>query len=430
MDLKQGKMFSNELLEEVRSKFHYIEKDHLSRSRLFFDNAGGSFRLKRASDVFKEVDSICDCPERYHDNAIYLQNIISKAENDIRSMLNAESGSIYMSLTASMIIFDVTGVIAENIEGNNIVTTNIEHPSAYDACEYYAKKTGKELRVAKANPQTGRVDVDEIIKLIDENTCLLSVIMASNISGSINDIKTIVEESRKKKKDLHIITDAVQHMPHGSIDVDDLGVDAVNFAPYKFFGIRGSGIGWISERVAKLPHHKLIAKEPGEWNLGSPAPAHYAAISEVFEYVKWIGKKHTDQNDDQSLFIAGINAIKAQECALLEILLDGTDKVEGLRKMEGVKVYIDTEDLTQRDLIIAMDIEGIRPSDAVKRYGEKSVTVYERVQESLYSKRIVNALNLKGAIRVSPLHCNNIDEIERFLRITKEIVEEVKQEVK
>ena len=50
--------------------------------------------------------------------------------------------------------------------------------------------------------------------------------------------------------------------------------------------------------------------------------------------------------------------------------------------------------------------------------------MFERVNSSVYSKRIVEAVGLTGAIRVSPLHCHTVEDIETYLRITKEMAEE------
>ncbi|MFR3390769.1 MAG: aminotransferase class V-fold PLP-dependent enzyme [[Clostridium] scindens] len=66
---------------------------------------------------------------------------------------------------------------------------------------------------------------------------------------------------RRSTPDIYVISDAVQHAPHAVIDVEDWGVDVANFAPYKFFGIRGCGYAYVSDCVAKLPHHKLIHKK-------------------------------------------------------------------------------------------------------------------------------------------------------------------------
>ena len=61
------------------------------------------------------------------------------------------------------------------------------------------------------------------------------------------DMKEIVTRARAIKPDLYIISDAVQHMPHGLVDVQDLQLDGINFAAYKIFGCRGFGAGYVSD---------------------------------------------------------------------------------------------------------------------------------------------------------------------------------------
>ncbi|MEK4427163.1 aminotransferase class V-fold PLP-dependent enzyme [Solibacillus sp. FSL K6-1523] len=418
-------LFETEMLSDIRDKFAYIDYDpYLQKNRLFFDNAGGSLKLKRSIEAFREFDYFPDHAQRKHATAKYLADVEKKGLEDIRTLFNAKDGSISMYLTASQAIFDVTRVIVENIPGNNIVTTQLEHPSAYDSAKFYADSLGKELRVAKTNQTTGGVDVEEIISLIDENTCLLSVIYASNISGAILDIEKIVSEARKIKPDLYIVVDSVQHAPHGLIDLEKTPVDAMNFAPYKFFGVRGCGITYVSNRTAKLPLHRLLGKDDGDIQLGSPVPAHFAAISEIVNYVCWIGSKFSNDTDRRKLYEEGIERIAMHERALLEALLDGTSNVEGLRHIPRVTVHLDYEDLTKRDFIMAISIEGIDYNRAINLYEEKNVIVYERVATSIYSKRMLDSFGLEGAIRVSPLHCNSIEEIEAFLEVTKKIIEE------
>lgn len=422
--LDTGILFSNNMLSEVREKFSYIDVDPIQqKKRIFFDNAGGSFRLKKATEIFAKLDSIPDCPEREHETAKYLIDIQEKGINDIRTIFNSKDGSIATYLTASQAIFEITGVIAENTPGTNIVTTALEHPSAFDAANFYADKLGKELRVAKTNSITGGVDVEEITKLIDEETILLSVIYASNISGAILDIERIVTEARRIKPDLFIIVDAVQHAPHGVIDIEKTPVDAINFAPYKFFGVRGCGVAYLSDRAAQLPHHKLDGKAKEEWELGSPAPAHFAAISEIVNYVCWIGSQFIKSQDRRELFVEGMSKIAFQERALLDTLLNGTNNFRGLRDIKGVTVHLDYKDLSKRDFIVAISIEGLDFKEAIRQYEAEGVIIYERVATSIYSKRMLDSFDMEGALRVSPLHCNSVEEVEQFLSITKKIVE-------
>ena len=77
-----------------------------------------------------------------------------------------------------------------------------------------------------------------------------------------------------------------------------------------------------------------------------------------------------------------------------------------------------------RDLISAIGFEGLDPTAAVAEYYKRGITVFDRVNTSLYSKRIVEALGLTGCIRVSPLHCHDTSDIDEFLRVTAEIAKD------
>ncbi len=95
------------------------------------------------------------------------------------------------------------------------------------------------------------------------------------------------------------------------------------------------------------------------WALGTPQPAQFGVITEMVNYVCWLGEQFIDSEDRRELFVEGMKRIKLQERALLYRLLEGTDQVEGLRKLKNVKVFVDNKNLVDRDLIIAMGFENI-----------------------------------------------------------------------
>ncbi len=420
-DPLKGEAFPAELSRQIKSRFHYVDHDFTGRERIYFENAGGSLRLKAATDAAGKVDAIPDSAERIHEVAAWLKKVQVRGMEDVRLLLNASGGAIYASLTASGAMFEMVRAVAENVPGDNIVTTVLEHPSAYDAASLYATRLGKELRVARSNPGTGGIDVEEIVRLVDAKTCVLVLIYASNISGAKLDLEQVVRRAREIKPDLYVLVDAVQHAPHGLIDLNKTPVDGINIAPYKFFGCRGSGFSWLSDRAALLPHHKLAGKRPDFWDLGSTAPWQFAVVSEVVDYVCWIGAQLSDETDRRVLFVRGMERIGLHERALLERLLEGSAGAPGLRQIAGVTVLLDDNDLAARDLILAIAIQGLEHSRAVREYEERGVIVYERVASSIYSGRMLESLGLAGAVRVSPLHCHTFDDVDRFLRVTQQI---------
>lgn len=430
MNYPNGLLFEEKFQKELKEKFCYADSDPEYGKRLFFENSGGSLRLKKCVEAKEKFERFPDCPERIHERSLKLKTLVDDGTKEIMEIIfGAKDGSLITELTASQTMFHMVGLIMENIPGKNAVVSSLEHPSAFDAVEFYCKKLGKEMRVVPANKKTGGIDVEEVIKYIDKDTCLLSIMSASNISGNIMDIEAIVKKAREIKPDLYIISDAVQHAPHCAIDVVKLQIDGMNFAPYKFFGIRGCGFAYVSDRVAALPHHKLIAKEQSVFELGTSAPGNFAAAMEIINYVCDIGKHFMETTDKKALYDEGMRRIHLHERALLYRMLEGTEEIPGLRHIPGVTVCVDTDDLTNRDLIAAITIDNIDFTDCVAKYQKHGVTVYERVDTSIYSERILKALGLSGAIRVSPLHCHGADDVDKFLCITAEIAKEARNNI-
>lgn len=419
--------FSEDFVKTIKDKFYYVDEDAQGRKRLFFENSGGSLRLKAAVEAKCKYEKIPDCPERYHDVSMQLRAVKEKGVKDLLEIVfgaKPNEGALLTELTASKVMFDMVRAIVENAPGANVVTTSIEHPSAYDAVKFYAKKTGKEFRVAMANNSTGGVDVEEIMKHVDKNTCMLSVMSASNISGNILPIADIVKAAREVNPEIYIISDAVQHMPHSVLHAAEYELDGMNFAPYKAFGIRGCGYGYVSNRVAKLPHDKLLAKPEKEWELGTFPHPNYAALSAIVDYVCWIGSYYTKGTNRKTLYDAGMIAIHKQEYSLLLRMLEGSSEADGLRHIPGVEVYLDSNEVKDRDLISAMGIKGMHYTALREEYYRRGVTVFERINTSLYSKRIVESLGLTGCIRVSPLHCHSFKDIDQYLKVTAAIAKE------
>ena len=416
-------LFPADEMQEIRKQFLYVEQDCENNGRLFFDNAGGSLRLAAAEEAFRRADSIPDCSEHSNRVARLLEGLELQGRRDLMEcVFGAKGGVLFPCDTASRINLEMCRVFAENGRGTNVVTTTLEHPSSYDGMKRFAGQSGREFRVAPVNRGTGGVDAEAVLSLVDRNTAVLSCMHASNISGYIYDVETIFRRARERNPDILILCDAVQHAPHAWLDPEGCGADAVVFAPYKFFGVRGFGAAWLSERAASLPHHRLLGKPEDEWGVGSPAPGHYASMSAVVDYVTGLGKKELPaETDRKTLYRRGMERIAAHERALLSVLLDGTEDTPGLRSILGARVQMDGAPLSRRDLIVSVEFDRIPCERAALEYEKRGIIAFERAASSLYSKRMVAAFGSSGVVRISPLHVHTAAEMEHFLRVTQEI---------
>ncbi len=419
-------MLDDNLLHELRSRFYYVRTDIRGRERLFFDNAGGSLRLKAAEEAFHEYDAMPDASEHSNDLALYLAEVEEKGRKDIMEVLfGASSGTFVPGLTASLLMEELAGIVGDAASGTSYVTTMLEHPSSFDAMTENAEKHGCELRVAPVDPETGGVEAEAVLSLVDEKTAVLSCMAASNITGFVYDLETICREARKINPNIYILVDAVQHAPHAPLDPEGLGADVMTMAPYKCFGVRGWGLAWLSDRVKDLRHHKLLGQKSDYWELGSPATGHFAALSAVADYIAELGREAEGfGRTRREHFVRGMERIAAHERGLLDVLLEGTERRRGLRHIEGVRVQMDGRDLTRRDLILALEFDRLSCRAASAAYEKHGVITFERSGDSIFSARMVGAFGSPGIVRVSPLHLNREREMERFLSITEQICKE------
>ncbi|MDD3996184.1 MAG: aminotransferase class V-fold PLP-dependent enzyme [Sphaerochaetaceae bacterium] len=422
VDYVKGKFFSKELQVEVKDRFLNCDYDPDAGRRIFFENAGGSLRLKAVNQKYAEIDSYPDCDSRKHERAKLLREKTLNGFSDLRIMFNAPKyGQIISETSSSKVMFTMVRTILENVPGTNCVVTDLDHPSVYDSMKYYAHKRGMEFRVARPNPETGGVDVKSILDLIDDGTALINIIYASNHTGAVLDLEEIVKQARKKKPGIFILVDAVQHMPHGIVDIEKTPVDGINFAAYKVFGCRGFGAGYISDRVAIMDHPGILGNLGDPWEIGGPAPAMYAAISEIVNHVCWIGSQFSEEKDRRKLYEVGMHNIEMHERALMHYTLEGSNVVKGLRHIQNVIVHFDRDSYDKRDFIMPVTFKNIHFSEAVTEYRKRGVIVYDRNDSNYYSVRSLHPFGLDGIIRVSPLHCHDEKDIEIFLKATEEI---------
>lgn len=419
MNIIKNEMFSSELLEEIRSKFMYADWDPFSGKRIYLEASGGGLRLKSVVDTIAKEMAIPDELFRFNPASDHVVKTYNQGIEDVKTFLGVKSGVIVPANSATHVLFRAVNAITNHIPGTNVVTTQLEHPASSSSVKYYADVTGKEFRVVGVNKKISKVDIESVLAYIDENTNLLLLQHASNQTGAVNDVKKIIEEARKIKPDLYTIIDAVQYGPHGPIDVEDVNADAYVFGPYKAYCVKGIAFGHFSDRLANLPHENLIMKPDTNWILGSPSHAMVATWSRVVDYLEWLGAKFTDSTDRRDRVVASKFAINSHMVALLDRILNGSDKVEGLMQMDHVNVCGVEEELEKRMCILLFQIDGQNSDESIAAYNQEyGVRLASRVPDA-YSKWTLDGLGWDNGVRLSAGHYNTPEEIDVFLKATK-----------
>ena len=121
--------------------------------------------------------------------------------------------------------------------GAHIITSAYEHHAILEMVEWLAKH-GFELTVVKPRSD-GHVHPEDVESAMRPETKLVSVMLANNEIGSINDLKAIADISHAHGALVH--TDAVQAIGKIEVDVDALGIDMLSISAHKIYGPRGIG---------------------------------------------------------------------------------------------------------------------------------------------------------------------------------------------
>ncbi len=123
--------------------------------------------------------------------------------------------------------------------GDNIVITHLEHHANIVPWQLVCEQTGAELRVAPINDR-GEVSIDELYELVDERTLLVGISHVSNALGTVNPVEEVVAFC--KGRNVPVLIDGAQGVPHLDIDVQAIGCDFYAFSGHKMFGPTGTGV--------------------------------------------------------------------------------------------------------------------------------------------------------------------------------------------
>ena len=411
---------SNELLNDIRSKFAQIDSCPVQGQRVFFENAGGALTLNRVVDVSRDYAAIPDNQGRDNPGSHKLVRVIQKAKDDLRVFMNAPSGQFFVGESGTELIFRlVMNACLGTEDGGVVLGSTVEHPATRSACARWSKVSRKTHVLIAHDDDLGLVKAEDYTAHVTQATKVATILHTSPVTGMGMDVAAISKAIRAVSPDCYIIVDGIQHAAHGQIDIASYDVDGYVISPYKMFSRHGYGLAWISDRLTDLPHDSLVGGPEHNWELGTRDTGAYATISEVVDYLEWLGSNVTESVDKRTRFIAAGAAIHAHEKRLTDAMINGTGNLPGLVEMDKVKI-IGGVDNPAREGLVSLVVDGLNSADVVKKLNEQGIRTHLRKADH-YSGNILDPLGLDGCVRVSMCHYNSEHEVAQFLAAMKTI---------
>ncbi len=201
-------------------------------------------------------------PSSTHAFGIKTKLAVEKARAQIASLINCNPPEvIFTSGGTESNNYAIKGIaLANQKNGNHIISSSVEHPAVFEVCKYLSEK-GFEITYLPVD-EFGIVDPCEVEKAIKQTTILISIMHANNEVGSIQPIEKIAEIAKAANICFH--SDAAQSLGKIEVDVKKLGLDLMSIAGHKLYAPKGIGAIYIKNGIKP---EKLIHGADHEQNM-------------------------------------------------------------------------------------------------------------------------------------------------------------------
>lgn len=189
-------------------------------------------------------------PSSRHEPGMAAGRALEDARSRVARCLGARPGEIlFTSGGTEADNAAVKGIALASPRGRHVLISALEHPAVTESAAWLGRM-GYEVQTIPVDAQ-GVVDPTELRRLLRPDTTLVSVQMASNEVGTVQDISTLAAVAAETDTPFH--TDAVQAAGSEPLDVRSLGVQALSLAGHKLGTPKGIGVLWLRRRTPFEP---------------------------------------------------------------------------------------------------------------------------------------------------------------------------------
>jgi cysteine desulfurase/selenocysteine lyase len=406
------KQMSNFDVNKIREDFPILSRKVNGQPLVYLDNGGSSQSPASVIARFDKYHS--EEHSNVHRGVHYLSQLATneyeKARIKVQKFINAREAKecIFVRGTTEGVNLVAQSYGRANFsEGDEIILSQMEHHANIIPWQMIAEEKGAKIRVIPMN-ERGELILDEYESMFNERTKFVSIIHVSNVLGTINPVKSMIETAHKFG--VPVMIDAAQSIPHMKVDVQDLDCDFLTFSGHKMFALSGSGVLYgKKELLDKMPPYQTggsmirtvtfekttFAGLPEKFEAGTPAIATSIAIGAAIDYLNDIGMDNIAEYEHE--------------------LLDYATKK--LSAIEGVKIVGTAK---EKASVISFTIENVHPHDIGTILDQQGIAI--RAGHHC-AQPIMKFFDIPATARASFAFYNTKEEVDKLAEAVSKVIE-------
>lgn len=397
-------------VQKIRRDFPILSQTVNKKQLVYFDNGATTQKPRNVSD--KISDYYLRQNSSIHRGVHYLSSQATinyeKARESVRQFINAKKTEevIFTSGTTASINLLAFSFGEKYISaGDEIVVSEMEHHANIVPWQMLCERKNAILKVIPFD-DNGDLQLNDFEDILSEKTKLVSIIHVSNVLGTINPVKKMIQIAHNLN--IPVFLDAAQSIQHIPVDVLDLDCDFLAFSGHKIYGPTGIGVLYGKEKwLEDLPPYQgggdmvntvsfeqtTYNKIPFKFEAGTTNYIGAIALAEALNYIREIG----------------ILNISEYEHELVEY---GTKE---LNKIEGLKIYGNSY---AKSSVFSFLIDGIHPLDSGMILDKLGIAVRTGTH---CAQPIMQHYNVDGMVRASLSFYNTKEEIDYLCQSLKQV---------
>jgi len=318
-------------IAQIRADFPILSEQIRGKPLVYLDNAASCQKPNAVIDAITDFyrRDYANIHRGVHTLSVRATDKFEAAREKVKSFINAASSKEIIFVRGAT---EAINLIAHtygkaNIQaGDEIIITAMEHHSNIVPWQMLCGQTGAVLKVAPMN-HAGELLFAEFEGLLSEKTQLVAVVHMSNALGTINPVEKVIAAAHAKN--IPVLLDGAQAIPHMPVDVQDLDCDFYVFSGHKLYGPSGIGVLYGKQALLEaMPPYQgggdmirtvtfeksTYAGLPHKFEAGTPAIADVVGLGAAIDYLNSVG----------------MAAIAAHEAELLAYATEQAGQIDGL----------------------------------------------------------------------------------------------------